>query len=78
MVPPRIDLPPTRLTISLISLDHIMSYDDQKRIDRLIHLAYAKFKGTIRENANEFLINCQERMHNLRSIKSHGVYYMSY
>lgn len=44
-----------------------MSFNDQKKFERYIRLGLTKFSGAIGENANEFLINFQEKLHNLGS-----------
>ena len=78
MVPPHVDSLPVRFTISQNFLGTMMSSDDQKRFGRFIHLAPSKFSGVIGENAYEFLIDCQEKLHNLGSLESHGVSYTTF
>lgn len=48
----------TRFTIHSITLDPMMFFDDQKRIEKFIFLDSPKFSDAIREVVNEFLIDC--------------------
>lgn len=52
-----------------------MSFDDQKRSDIFISLDPSKFSVAIRDDANEFLLDFQERFHNLIFLGSHGLSY---
>lgn len=55
-----------------------MSYDDLKMFKSFIRLGASKFSGAIGEDTYEFLVDCQEKLHNVRSLKSHGVTYKTY
>ena len=55
-----------------------MSADEQKRFEQFMRLSPPKLIGAIGDDAYEFLIDCQERLHNLGSLESHGVAYTTY
>lgn len=69
------DSQPFRLVISLISLGTIISFNNQESFERIIPLGLHKFSGAIGENDYEILINCQQKLHNLRIFESYSVSY---
>lgn len=55
-----------------------MNFVDKKRFEIFSHLALPKFSGVLKEDDYEFLLDCQERLRNLRSLEFHRVAYTSY
>lgn len=55
-----------------------MYYDDQVRFERFTFLAPPKFSGSIRDDTYEFLHDYKKRLHNIKSLESHGVSYINY
>lgn len=45
---------------------------------RFIRLGPPRFSGAPGEDAYEFLVSCQERLHNLGLVESHGVDYTTF
>lgn len=78
MVPLCIDILTSRLIVSPISLGPIMSFNDQKKFERFIFLGPPKFSNAIEEDAYEILLDRQERLHNLESLESYNIAYMTY
>lgn len=69
---------PAILTVLSIALVPMMSSNDQKRFKRFTHFTPPKFVSAIKENAYKFSLNTLESLHNLISLESHGVVYMTY
>lgn len=78
MVHPHVVSFPTMVTIPPITLTLVMSSGDQTWLERFIWLDPPIFSCAIGEDVYVFLLNCQERLHNLRSLKCYGVTYTTY
>lgn len=42
-----------------------------------IRFGLLRFSGALREDAHKFLVNCQERLHNLGLVESHRVNWLT-
>lgn len=78
MMPPQMGSQPARFTMPPIVASAAMSFEDQKRFERFTHLGPPTFSGAVGEDAYEFLMDCREKLHNLGSLESHGVAYITY
>ncbi|KAK4716135.1 hypothetical protein R3W88_014473 [Solanum pinnatisectum] len=70
-------VPPVPIVVSSMIVKSVMSSEEQKMLGRFIWLGPPRFAGTLGKDAHEFLVSCQERLHNLILVKSHGVYYIT-
>lgn len=51
----------------------VMSIKEQKILGRFIRLGLPMFSCDAREDAHEFLVSFQERLHNIGLVESHGI-----
>ncbi|KAF3656903.1 hypothetical protein FXO38_13918 [Capsicum annuum] len=72
MLPPQVGSQPARFIISLVVVDLIMSFKDQKRFERFTHLGLPKSSGAMCEDGYEFLIDYCENLYNLGLLESDG------
>lgn len=78
MFSPKMGYQFTRFIVPPLAASIFMYSMDQKRFEIFTYLDPPRFSMVVDEDANEFLIDYQEKLHNLGSRESHGVTYTTY
>lgn len=55
-----------------------MTIDEQKMFEKFRLMNPPTYTGDLTEDANEFIVSCHERLHNLGLVESHGVDYITF